>query len=69
MPRRDVEAEEIVKTSMKIAADICVFTNHNLIVKKLENLAEPMIEYDDAGQPKAKEDPEEEKEKSEEKSK
>lgn len=28
-------AEKIVKAGMKIAADICVYTNHNLIIEKL----------------------------------
>ncbi len=30
-----VEAEEIVKKSMKIAGDLCVYTNHNLIIETL----------------------------------
>jgi len=32
----DLTAEEIVKKSMNIAADICVFSNHNIIIEKLE---------------------------------
>jgi len=28
-------AEEIVRESLNIAADICVFTNHNLVIEKL----------------------------------
>ena len=28
----DLSAEEIVRRSMKIAADVCVFTNHNLVL-------------------------------------
>lgn len=39
---RDVEgldAEIIVCKAMKIAADICVYTNHNLTVESLENKA------------------------------
>ena len=32
----DLSAEEIVRKSMKIAADICVFTNENVTVEKLE---------------------------------
>jgi ATP-dependent HslUV protease subunit HslV len=32
----DMGAEEIVRRAMKIAADICVFTNENLTVEKLE---------------------------------
>ena len=31
-----VEAEEIVRRAMKIAGDICVYTNHNLLIEKLE---------------------------------
>ncbi|MEK6734555.1 MAG: ATP-dependent protease subunit HslV [Pseudomonadota bacterium] len=30
---KDYSAEEIVKKSMKIAADICVYTNHNLTME------------------------------------
>jgi hypothetical protein len=32
----DVDAEFIVRKSMKIAGDICVYTNHNILVEKLE---------------------------------
>lgn len=32
----DAGAEEIAKKAMKIAADICVFTNHNLVVETLD---------------------------------
>jgi len=28
-------AEEIAKRSVEIAADICVFTNHNITIEKL----------------------------------
>ncbi|MBU6338695.1 MAG: ATP-dependent protease subunit HslV [Rickettsiales bacterium] len=30
-----IEAEEIVKKSMKIAADLCVYTNNNIIIETL----------------------------------
>jgi hypothetical protein len=30
-----VDAEAIVRKSMKIAGDICVYTNHNLVVEKI----------------------------------
>ncbi|WP_162342177.1 ATP-dependent protease subunit HslV [Cyclobacterium salsum] len=30
-------AEEIVRESLNIAADICIYTNHNLILEKVEN--------------------------------
>ena len=32
----DIEAEEIVRRAMKIAADICVYTNHNLVIETLD---------------------------------
>ncbi len=31
----DLDAEEICKASMKIAADICVFTNHSTVIEKI----------------------------------
>ncbi len=31
----ELDAEEICKASMKIAADICVFTNHSTVIEKL----------------------------------
>lgn len=31
-----LEAEEIVRKAMRIAGDICVYTNHNVIVEKIE---------------------------------
>ncbi len=31
----EMSAEEIVKKSMNIAADICIYTNHNIITEKL----------------------------------
>ena len=31
-----IEAEEIVRRSMQIAADICVYTNHNLVVETID---------------------------------
>jgi len=32
---QDLSAEEIAKKSLKIAADICVYTNDNIIIEKL----------------------------------
>lgn len=32
-----LSAEAIAKKSMKIAADICVFSNHNIIIEKIQN--------------------------------
>ena len=33
--RDDLDAEQIVTKAMKIAADICVYTNHNLVLEKI----------------------------------
>jgi ATP-dependent HslUV protease subunit HslV len=30
-----LDAEAIARKSMKIAADICVYTNHNIVIEKL----------------------------------
>ena len=32
----DLPAEEIARRAMKIAGDICVYTNHNVIVESLK---------------------------------
>ena len=32
----ELTSEEIVKKSLKIAADICVYTNHNIIIEKIK---------------------------------
>ena len=31
----DLDAEEIVKKSIKVASDICVFTNNNITIEKV----------------------------------
>jgi ATP-dependent HslUV protease subunit HslV len=31
-----LSAEEIVRESMTIAADICIYTNHNLVIERLD---------------------------------
>jgi ATP-dependent HslUV protease subunit HslV len=31
----DLSAEDIIKKSMKIAADLCVYTNHNIVIETL----------------------------------
>ena len=31
----ELSAEEIVKKAMDIAADICIYTNHNIVMEKL----------------------------------
>ncbi|MCY4419471.1 MAG: ATP-dependent protease subunit HslV [Cytophagales bacterium] len=33
----DLSAEEIVKTSLQVAADICIYTNHHFVIEKLES--------------------------------
>jgi ATP-dependent HslUV protease subunit HslV len=33
--RSDLDAEDIAKKAMKIAADICIYTNHNVLLEKL----------------------------------
>src|SRR6266436_2260803 len=33
--RDDLNAEDIAKKAMKIAADICIYTNHNVLLEKL----------------------------------
>lgn len=32
---KEMPAKEIAKNALNIAADICVFTNHNIIVEEL----------------------------------
>lgn len=36
----NLDAEEIGRKAMQIAADICVYTNHNFVVEVLEENAE-----------------------------
>ncbi|MGL9717836.1 MAG: ATP-dependent protease subunit HslV [Wolbachia sp.] len=33
---KGISTEEIAKRAMKIAADICVYTNHNVVIEKIE---------------------------------
>ena len=33
--QKNLSAEDVVRKSMKIAADICVYTNHNLVLETL----------------------------------
>ncbi|QKX01670.1 ATP-dependent protease subunit HslV [Wolbachia endosymbiont of Cruorifilaria tuberocauda] len=33
---KDMSIEEVAKRAMKIAADICVYTNHNIVIEKIE---------------------------------
>ena len=33
----DMKAEDIVKSAMKIAGDICIYTNHNLTLEVIDN--------------------------------
>ena len=32
----DADAEEVARKAMKIAGDICVYTNHSLVLEKLD---------------------------------
>ena len=32
----DLDAEEIVRRAMKIAAEICVYTNGNLVIESID---------------------------------
>ena len=32
---QDLSAEEMVRESLNIAADICIYTNHNLVIETL----------------------------------
>ena len=36
MAETDLDAETIVRRSLGIAADICIYTNDNIIIEKLE---------------------------------
>jgi ATP-dependent HslUV protease subunit HslV len=36
LPLEGIDAEEICRRSMKIAADICVYTNGNFVLESLE---------------------------------
>ncbi len=40
MDNTDMSAEEIVREGLRIAADICVYTNHNHIIKSLDSSVE-----------------------------
>lgn len=33
--QNDMSAKEIAENALNIAADICIFTNHNIIVEEL----------------------------------
>jgi ATP-dependent HslUV protease subunit HslV len=32
-----LSAEEMVRESLHIAADVCIYTNHNLVIEKLRS--------------------------------
>jgi ATP-dependent protease HslVU (ClpYQ) peptidase subunit len=38
----NLDAEAIVRKSMKIAGDICVYTNHNVLLEKLDVVTTPV---------------------------
>ncbi len=33
---KDLSAEEIARRSMKVASDLCIYTNHNIILERIE---------------------------------
>ena len=35
LTKSDLSAEEIADTSLKIAADMCIYTNHNIVSHKI----------------------------------
>jgi len=38
----NIDAEQVVRKAMKIAGDICVYTNHNILLEKIEpKLSDP----------------------------
>lgn len=37
LPDSSLDAEEIARRSLNIAADLCIYTNHNIIVEKLSD--------------------------------
>ena len=37
MDRKDMTAEDVARRAIEIAADICVYTNKNIIVEKLKS--------------------------------
>ncbi len=34
---KDMTAEDVVRESLNIAADICIYTNHNLVIESIKN--------------------------------
>ncbi|WP_374763170.1 ATP-dependent protease subunit HslV [Yunchengibacter salinarum] len=38
---QDLSAEEIARRSMEIAAEICIYTNSNLVVESMDNTGDP----------------------------
>lgn len=50
-----LDAESIVRKAMKIAGDICVYTNHNLIVERIETVNAPSQSQPPASEPAAAE--------------
>ena len=35
--KEGMSAEDMVRESLHIAADICIYTNHNIVLEKLED--------------------------------
>lgn len=40
----DLTAEEIARKAMKIAADLCVYTNHNVTIEVIEADPQPLVQ-------------------------
>jgi hypothetical protein len=41
MESSDLSAEEIARKAMKIAADLCVYTNHNVTIEVIDSEPDP----------------------------
>lgn len=39
----DLSAEEIARKAMKIAADLCIYTNHNVTIEVIESEQAPQV--------------------------
>ena len=44
-----MDADQILQKSMKIAGDFCVYTNHNLIVERLDNAVKTVTKEEQGG--------------------
>ena len=41
MAHTDLDAETVAREAMRIAADLCIYTNHQITVESLESSADP----------------------------